>query len=47
MESMATRGKEYEKTENALANLTENNIARIREMFPGCVTEAHIGLIIP
>lgn len=27
-------------------NLTEDNIARIREMFPGCLTEAEENLLV-
>jgi len=36
----AVRGKKMNKLKMHSSNLTQDNIARIRELFPGCVTEA-------
>lgn len=38
--SAATRGMNMDKLKMHSPNLTQDNIARIRELFPGCVTEA-------
>jgi adenine-specific DNA-methyltransferase len=37
---LATGGKNMEKLKMHSPNLTQDNIARIRDLFPGCVTEA-------